>query len=363
MYSFNPTEEQTMLIDSVKRFAENELRPVAHDADENRKLPMELVEKGWQLGIVQASIPEQFGGFGERSAMTGVLAAEELAWGDLSGALAILAPGLYALPILLGGTDEQKESLISVAISTNWKPYVSAIIEPQFDFSPLKMQTTAVRNENGYTLQGRKVMVPFAENAESLLVFASLDETLQAFVVSPENEGLEIGEREDLLGIQALPTFGLSLKDVSVPLEARIGGENGFDAQQVISSSNVAIAALGVGLSRGAYEFSRDYAKEREAFGGPIAQKQSIAFMLAEMATEIEAIRLMVWEAAWMLDNDKDASRAAYLALTGVSDMAMMVTDRAVQILGGHGYIRDFPVERWMRNGRGIPNFPGMAIV
>lgn len=363
MYSFNPTEEQTMLIDAVKRFAENELRPAAHDADENRELPMDIVEKGWQLGIVQASIPEQYGGFGERSALTGVLAAEELAWGDLSGALAILTPGLYALPILLGGTEEQRESLIPPAISSNWKPYSCAIIEPQFDYSPREMQTIAIQTENGYTLQGRKVMVPFAENAESLLIFASLDETLQAFVVSPENEGLEIGEREALLGIQALPTFGLSLNDVSVPLQARIGGENGFDAQGVISASNVAIAALGVGMSRAAYEYSRDYAKEREAFGGPIAQKQAIAFMLAEMATEIEAIRLMVWEAAWMLDNEQDASKASYLALSGASDMAMMVTDRAVQILGGYGYIREYPVERWMRNGRGIPSFHGMAVV
>lgn len=352
-----------MLIDSVRRFAENELRPMAHDADENRELPAQLVEKGWQLGIVQASIPEQYGGFGERSAVTGVLAAEELAWGDLAAAIAIMTPGLYVLPILLGGTEKQKESLISTAIGSNWKPFVSAIIEPQFDFSPLKMQTTAIRTDQGYTLQGKKVMVPFAEKAESFLVFANLDETLQAFVISPENKGLKIGEREALLGIQALPTFELSLNAVSVPFEARIGGEDGFDAQNIISASNVAIAALGVGLSRAAYEFALDYAKEREAFGGPIAQKQSIAFMLAEMATEIEAIRLMVWEAAWMLDNSKDAFQAAYLALTGASDMAMMVTDRAVQILGGHGYIRDYPVERWMRNGRGIPNFLGMAIV
>jgi alkylation response protein AidB-like acyl-CoA dehydrogenase len=124
------------------------------------------------------------------------------------------------------------------------------------------------------------------------------------------------------------------------------------------------MAALAVGLSRAAYEYSRDYAKEREVFGVKVAQKQAIAFMLAEMATEIEAIRLLVWEAAWMLDNGKeDASKQAYLALTGATDMAMMVTDRAVQILGGHGYVRDHPVEMWMRNGRGIATLTGLALL
>ena len=132
----------------------------------------------------------------------------------------------------------------------------------------------------------------------------------------------------------------------------------------IIDLSRVALAAMAVGVSRAAFEYSRDYAKEREVFGVKVAQKQAIAFMLAEMATEIEAIRLLVWEAAWMLDNNKpEASKQAYLAMIGAADMAMMVTDRAVQILGGHGYIREHPVEMWMRNGRGFATFTGLAIV
>ena len=134
--------------------------------------------------------------------------------------------------------------------------------------------------------------------------------------------------------------------------------------EPVLAAAQVALAGLAVGLSRGAFEYARDYAKEREAFGGPIAQKQSIAFTLADMAIEVEAIRLLVWEAAWMLDAAKDeAAKAAYLALTGAADMAMMVTDRAVQILGGHGYIREHPVERWMRNARGVASYVGLAMV
>jgi acyl-CoA dehydrogenase len=364
MYSFEPSEEQTMLIDAVKRFATNDLRPQALDADEEKELSHELIEKGWELGILQASIPEDFGGFGEHSAVTGVLAAEELAFGDLAGALAVMIPGGFTLPILLCGTEEQKKTYLAPVIEAEWKPYVPAFIEPKFDFYPEEMDTTATQTGDDYILNGEKVMVPFADKAESFLIFANLAGKTQAFVVPSGADGLEIGDREGLLGIQAFPTYQLKLSDVQVPGDARVGGEEGFDPKILIASSNVAAAALGVGVARAAYEYSMAYAKERVAFGGPIAQKQSIAFMLAEMATEIESNRLLVWEAAWKLDENKpDAPHAAFMALSGVSDMAMMVTDRAVQILGGYGYIREYPVELWMRNGRGIPTFPGLAFV
>jgi alkylation response protein AidB-like acyl-CoA dehydrogenase len=147
-------------------------------------------------------------------------------------------------------------------------------------------------------------------------------------------------------------------------MEDRLGGAEGHDFAPILDASRVALAAMAVGMSKAAFEYSRDYAKDRDVFGVKVAQKQAIAFMLAEMATEIEAIRLLVWEAAWMLDQGKsDASKQAYLAMTGAADMAMMVTDRAVQILGGHGYIREHPVELWMRNGRGFATFSGIAVV
>jgi alkylation response protein AidB-like acyl-CoA dehydrogenase len=149
-----------------------------------------------------------------------------------------------------------------------------------------------------------------------------------------------------------------------VPLEARVGGEDGPDASRSIANAQLAIAAMAVGMSRAALEYAIPYAKEREVWGKPIAQKQSIAFMLAEMAIEIDAIRMLVWEAAWQLDQNKqDAEKSAYLALMGASEMAMRVTDGSVQVLGGHGYIREHPVELWMRNGRGIPVFTGLAMV
>ena len=360
MFGFEPTEEQKKLIEAVHRYAENDLRAAAHEADESGELPVDLIKKGWDLGVLQASVPESYGGFGERSAVTGALAAEELAWGDLGGALAIMAPGGYALSVLLAGSEEQKSSLIPPVIEADWKPYVSAFVEPDYDFYPGDMRTTATADNGDYLITGRKAHVSYGESAEGLLTFANLEGQIEAFAVPIDTKGVEVGEREQLLGIQALPTFPIVFDKVRVSASARL---KGIDAPQVLASFNVATAALAVGLSRAAYEYALEYAKDREAFGGPIAQRQAIAFMLAEMATEIDGARLMVWEAAWEIDQGKEASKTAYLALTNASDTSMMVSDRAVQILGGHGYIREHPVERWMRNARGLSTFAGMAMV
>lgn len=364
MYAFEPSEEQRMLVDAVKRYAANDLRPAAREADESGDLPRNLLEKGWELGVLQASIPDSYGGFGEHSAVTSVLAAEELGWGDLAGALAVMAPATFAIPVLLAGTEEQKASLLPPVIEAEWKPYVTALVESSFDFHAGDLSTKAKALKTGYRLDGAKSFVPFADQAETFLVFADLDGKTQGFIVPAGTEGLVVGEREKLMGIKALPTFELTLENVKIPLDARLGGEDGHDFEIILASMQVAIAGLALGMSRAALEYSLDYAKEREAFDVPIAQKQAIAFMLAEMATEIEAVRLLVWEAAWQLDAGKqEAARSAYLAFIGAGDMAMMVTDRAVQILGGHGYIREHPVEMWMRNGGGISNLAGLAMV
>jgi len=363
MYSFEPTDEQRMLIDAIDRYAENDLKPSAREADEQGALPPALIEKGWELGLLQASIPEAYGGFGDHSAVTGVLAVEAMAYGDLAATLAVMAPSAYAIPILLGGTEDQKQKLIPPVIEAEWKPFVAAFVEPEFDFYVGEMRTTAEKKKDGYILNGTKAYVPFADKAQSFLVFAELDGRTQAFILAPDAAGLSLTDRELLLGIRALPTYGIKLENVKVPAQARLGGEDGFDPQPVIASAQVTMAAMGIGMSKAALDYAIPYAKDREVWGVPIAQKQSIAFMLAEMAMEIESNRLLAWEAAWMLDEGQNATKAAYLALNGASDTAMMVTDRAVQTLGGHGYIREHPVELWMRNGRGIPTFAGMAMV
>jgi alkylation response protein AidB-like acyl-CoA dehydrogenase len=364
MYSFEPSEEQKMLVDAIQRYALNDLRKAAHEADEESQIPLQLVEKGWELGVLQASIPEVYGGFGDHSAVTGVLAAEELSWGDLAGAMAVLTPGLFALAILHGGNESQKEKYLPGIVEAEWKPFTAAMLEPRFDFDPNAMSTEAKTDGDGFSLSGEKVYVPFAAEAREMIVYANLIGATQGFIVPMDRAGVQVGGRQSLMGIRGLPVYKVSLDKVHVPASDRLGASEGHDFAPILDSMRVANAAMGIGVSRAAFEYSRDYAKDREVFGMKIAQKQAIAFMLAEMATEIEAIRLLTWEADWMIDNgNPEASKYAYLASTGAIDMAMMVTDRAVQILGGHGYIREHPVELWMRNGRGIATFTGLSMV
>lgn len=362
MYSFEPSEEQQMLIEAVGKYAVNDLRPAAHDAEETRELPRKLVEKGWELGFLQASAPEAYGGFGERNAVTGVLAVEEMAFGDLAGALAVMTPSLFATPILLGGSEEQKQEYLPKIVGGDWAPYTAALMEMSFDFDPNALKTSAKANGDNYTLNGEKVFAPFAKDAEALIVYANLDGVTQGFIVKKGSAGLSISEdREKVMGLNALPMYRVKLENVTAD---RLGGASGHDFELILSAMRVASAAAALGVARSSFEYAKNYAKEREAFGVKIAQKQAIAFMLAEMATEMEAIRLLTWEAAWKLDTGReDAANAAYLAFTGACDMAMMVTDRGVQIYGGHGYIRENPVELLMRNGRGFPMLLGLAIV
>lgn len=365
MYSFEPTEEQQMLVEAVGKYAANDLRQAAREAEEGGELAKKLIRRGWELGLLQASIPESYGGFGERSAVTGALAVEELAFGDLAGALAVMTPSLFATPILLAGSEEQKQIYLPQVIEGEWNPYTAALIEYAFDFDPSALRTSATLNGEDYILQGEKAFVLFANQAQLILVYANLDGQTQAFIVPKDSAGLTIDdEREKLMSLNALPLYRVKLDAVRVPVSNRLGGATGHDFEPILASMRVATAAAAVGVANAAFEYSKNYAKEREAFGVKIAQKQAIAFMLAEMRTEIEASRLLTWEAAWKLDQGKDdAFTEAYLAATGAADMAMMVTDRAVQILGGHGYIREHPVEMWMRNGRGFAMFTGLAIV
>lgn len=365
MYSFDPTEEQQMLMDAAGKYATSDLRPAAREAEENRNLPQKLVDKGWELGLLQASIPDVYGGFGERLVVTGALAVEELAFGDLAGTLSVMTPSLFAVPVLLAGTEEQKKNYLPKIIEGAWRPYTAALIEYAFDFDPTDLRTTAKLSGDHYLLNGEKAFVPFAKDVEAMIVYADLDGQTQGFIVPKDSVGLTVlDEREKLMGLNALPLYRVKLEDVKIPVSDRLGGASGHDFELLLASMRVASAAAAVGVARAAFEYSRDYAKEREAFGVKIAQKQAVAFMLAEMRTELEASRLLMWEAAWKLDQKhEDAYTEAYLAAVSAADMVMMVTDRAVQILGGHGYIREHPVEMWMRNGRGFAMLTGLAIV
>jgi alkylation response protein AidB-like acyl-CoA dehydrogenase len=291
------------------------------------------------------------------------LIAEELAWGDLSMTMHILCPALFAYPVLEMGTETQRKKYLPLFCHERYKAATAALIEPRFGFDPHSLSTTARSDGNRYVLNGEKCYVPLAAEADLLLVYATQNGTSQAFIVEEGTKGLEIGEREKNMGIRALATYEVTLKDCRIPNENRLGGENGCDFSRIMNCSRVALSAMAVGVAKAAMGYSRDYAKERVAFGEPIASRQAIAFMLAEMAIEIDATRLMTWEAAWKLDRKQEATKEASLVKAYADDMVLMVTDRAVQILGGHGYVREHPVELWLRNGRGFATFDGMATV
>jgi acyl-CoA dehydrogenase len=364
MISFSPTEEQQMIVKLVKQFANDEMRKVYRECDENGEIPGHIIDTAWAMGLVSSGIPEEYGGpGGEHSAVTGALIAEELAWGDLSMAMQILSPALVVYPILEVGTEEQKKKYLPAFCEDKVKAATAALIEPRFDFDSGSLSTTASLKDGSYVLKGQKCLVPVASDADLLMVYAAEKGKSHGFIVEKGTKGLEVGEREKNMGIRALATYELSLKNCSIPKANKLGGEKGLDFERATNCSRVALAAMAVGVARAAFEYSRDYAKERFAFGEPIASRQAIAFMLAEMAIEVDATRLMAWEAAWKLDRNEDATKEASLTKAYADDMVLMVTDRGVQILGGHGYIREHPVELWLRNGRGFATFDGMAIV
>ncbi len=364
MISFTPTAEQQLIVETVRRYAAERMRPAAHDADESRAISPDIITKGWDLGLLPSTIPEQYGGFSEtHSAVTGALAAEELAHGDLATALYLLTPNLFAIPLLHCGTHAQRDHWLPKVLDGDFPHVTAALIEPRWNFDPHALETTATCEQGAYRLNGLKGYVPLAETANAMLVYAREGSSTQAFIVEKGAEGLSIVEREQHMGVRALPTYQVRLENVLVAADAKLGGERGCDFDLLMNYSRVGLGALAVGVARGAFEYARDYAKTREAFGRPIAQFQAIAFMLAEMAIEIEAARAMVWEAAWALDHGDSAHRAASLAKQYADETALFVTDRAVQVLGGHGYIREHPVEGWLRNARGFATFLGLAMI
>jgi alkylation response protein AidB-like acyl-CoA dehydrogenase len=363
MYSFEPTEDQQIVIAAAKKLAEKDFRTRMREADDAREPAAEWPAAGMELCLLPASIPEQYGGFGEPSTITWALAAEELALGDLSAALVVSAPNLTAFPILYGGTEEQKTTLLPAYCEESYVSGSAALMELGIDFNPYALKTTAVLKDGSYVLNGAKCNVPYAAESEWVLVYAALDGASQGFLVKQGTPGLIVKEREQNVGICAFPMYSVELKDCAIPASQRLGGDKGCDFAFLLNASRVALAAMAVGVARASLEYSIDYAKQRKVFGEALAQRQSVAFKFAEIATDIDAARMLVWQAAWDLDNGKDATESAYLAKNFAGDAAMAAADRAVQVLGGYGYTRDFPAELWLRNARGFAIMEGIAII
>jgi acyl-CoA dehydrogenase len=369
MISFELSEEQRMIRDTIVAFAAAEIRPAARLADESGEIPPALVAKTWELGLVRGAIPEQFGGYGDvRSAVTGAIVAEELAFGDLAIAIQALAPRLIVFPVLEFSTDAQRTRILPNFAGDYFAAGSAAVTEPRFDFDASALDTIASPDGIGFVLNGAKCNVPLAAESDAVLVFAASKrdagfDGVDGFVVPRGTSGMVISDREKNMGLRGLATYEVKLENCRVDGEARLGGDKGINFTRIVSQIRVAMAAMAVGVAHAAFEYAKAYAKERRAFGAPIATKQAIAFMLAEMAIEIDAARLLVWEAAACLDRGADALVESYQARNYAAQSSMMVTDNAVQILGGHGYIREHPVEMFLRNARGFAILEGLATV
>lgn len=362
MYSFDMSEEQKMLVDTVHRYAEQKLRANFRSAEESHQAPATTIKTGWELGLLPGFIDAEYGGYGEYSALTSALYLEELGWGDVGISLHLLTPNLFALPIALFGSRDQKATYLAQFCSDSFPRATAAILEPVFQFDPADLKTTAEKQGDRYILNGRKSYVPLAKEASLFLVYARENNITQAFIVPAETAGVRVGERVMPMGARAFALYNVNFEQVSVPTANRLGGLKGIRVQQLLTVSRIGLAAMAVGQARAAYEYALKYSKERTAFGEPIAQRQSIAFLLANMRIEIEAARLMVWEAAYRFDQREDATRAAMIAKQYADKMVLEVTDGAVQVLGGHGYVRDHPVELWLRNGRGFAMWDGLVM-
>ncbi len=359
--SFALSEEQQMMQDTVRQLVQATIADGIHQMDENRQLDKQAVQKFWELGIIQSMIPEEFGGYGASSSVLHTIVLEELAYGDMTFAIQAMLPAVFVLPIVHLGAKEQKELYLPEFCNATFVPATLAINELSVAFDVWNCATTAETKGDKYIINGSKCFVPLADESNFMIVVAQCDGNPELFIVTRDNSGVKVGEREKNCGWWALPTFEVTFENCIIPASHRLGDSTAIT--WLLQRTRTALSAIGTGISRASYEYAKKYAKERQQFGEPIASRQAIAFMIAEMAYEVDAMRLLSWKAASTIENNLDATRLSYLAKMYAGEMTMKITDYGVQILGGHGYIRDHPVERYYRNGRSIALCEGMAII
>jgi acyl-CoA dehydrogenase len=354
MISFGPTEEQLAIREAMRGFAASAMRPIARDCDEESTVPADFLEQAWQLGLIVTQVPEEFGGMGaERSPITNAIALEELAWGDASLAAAAIAPSLFVNALLDHGTADQKARLLPGLCGERFTTGSLAVLEPRAMSDASRPATTAEMAGSGFVLSGTKRLVPFADRASHFLVLARAGEGLGAFLVDRETPGVRIAAApEQNLGLRAVPLYSVELDGVKLAPESLLGGEHGCDVRRILDTSRAAIAACLVGVARAVVDYCVPYAKDRVAFDEPIARKQAVAFSLADAHTEVEAMRWLAWKAASQLEQGSDATKACFQAWSYAAERGLAVADTGIQTLGGHGFIREHPVEMWFRNAR-----------
>jgi len=364
-FDLTPDDDQKMIVETVSEFAEEILRPAARDADAAATYPADLIAKAAELGITAINVPEDFDGIAEhRSTVTNALVAEALAYGDMGLALPILAPGGVASALTQWGSADQQATYLAEFAGQNVPQACVAIVEPHALFDPTALRTTAVRTPSGYRLDGVKSLVPAAADAELFIVAAQLNGRPALFIVEADTAGLTV-KADPSMGIRAAALGQVELDKVSVPLSARLGEDDASDADysEAIALSRLGWAALAVGTSHAVLDYVIPYVKEREAFGEPVARRQAVAFMCANIAIELDGRRLITWRGAARAEHGLPFAREAALAKKLGTDKGMQIGLDGVQLLGGHGYTKEHPVERWYRDLRAIGVAEGVLVL
>ena len=366
MVDFTLTDEQKDMREMAHDFAEKEIRKVAWEHDKDGSWPQEVVDKAWEVGLMNTHIPEEYGGPG-LDFLTGCLIEEEMGWGCSGIGTSLTCNGLATAPIVLGGSEELKQKYLGM-LTEEPKLASFCLTEPDAGSDVSGMRTTAVKQGDKYVLNGSKCFITNGSYASYYTVYAKTDKEaghkgISAFVVDRDLDGVTVDKKEDKLGQRASNTATISFNDVAVPAENLLFEENrGFKlAMMTLDRTRPGVAAMATGIIRAAFEFARDYSKERVQFGVPIAMHQAIQFIIADMATKLEAARLLTWQSASLLDQGKRNTLVSSHAKRFAADSAMEVTTDAVQVYGGYGFIKEYPVEKLMRDAKIMQLYEGTS--
>ncbi len=365
--SFELTDEQKMLQKMAREFTEKEITPVAEHFDRTATFPIDIINKGRDLGLVNLNIPFEYGGPGA-SVFEECLVAEELAYGCSGISTAMSVNNLSSLPIMIGGTDAQKDLWLGDRMVGQGQLAAYCVTEPGAGSNVVGMQTRAERVNGHYVINGSKIFISNVNYANFYTVFAVTNpgakhKGISCFVIERDTPGINVSKHFDKLGQRAADTAEIVFENVEVPADHRIGEDGmGFMlAMQVFDHSRPGVAAGAVGVARRALEECVKYCKSRETFGQPIWQHQAVGHKIADMAINIEAARLLVWQAAWLVDQGIANPKLIAAAKAFAADMAMQVTVDAVQVFGGYGYMKEYPVEKLMRDVKVFQIYEGTS--
>ncbi|MGI8624418.1 MAG: acyl-CoA dehydrogenase family protein [Solirubrobacteraceae bacterium] len=364
LFDLVPDDDQQLLRDTFRQFGREELRPLARAADAACEAPAELVAQAAELGLTMLGVPEELGGaVTERSAITTVLVAEALAHGDMGLAAAILAPAGVSTALALWGDADQQSTYLPPFVGDDVPAAALAILEPRALFNPFSLRATARPESGGYVLNGVKALVPAAARAELFVVAAQLEGVGPAlFLVESSARGV-FTQPEPAMGIRAAATATLTLEDVELPGMALLGGGDPAVFAECVHRARLAWCALAVGTAQAVLDHVIPYVNERRAFGEPISHRQAVAFAVSDIAIELEGMRLTTWRAASLADQGKPFASETAVARRLCATRGVAIGSQGVQLLGGHGYVKEYPVERWFRDLRAVGVMEGGLLV